>query len=169
MIVLLTENKKDGRMDEMSKKKYMAMWIAAAVIFIAVLGIVWMVEFGDNEDKPLNRFPRDAVEASLKMTGAGYSVTVEDDVYMLASMESDASEMYKIAFSGQIVSYMTVSDAETGELQAEIFYFEYNSDAKLLYDKMVEDWNFEKEEGELRIKDKTIYMGYAKTLDVLEK
>ena len=153
----------------MTKKKYTVLWIIVVLTVIAVLTTVFIVErVNVKDEKTPDRFPQDAIEASLKMTGAGYSVSVEDNIGMLSSIANEASTMYEIAFSGQLVSYMTASDAKTGQLQAEIFYFEYNADAKRLYDKMAENWNFSKEEGEIRVKDKTVYMGYKEALDALE-
>ena len=152
----------------MTKKKYAVLWITVALVVIAVLSTIVIVEWMDGNDKEINRFPEDSIEASIKLNTAGYTVSVEDNIKMLSSISKEASEMYEIIFTGQLVSYMTASDAETSELQAEIFYFEYDSDARKLYDKMKSDWKFEEDEGELRIHGKTVYMGYKKALDALE-
>ena len=153
----------------MTGKKYTVLWITVVIVVIAVLATVLVVEWLGGSDSKTGRFPEDSIEASVKLNAAGYAVSVEDNIRMLSSIAKEASEMYKIAFTGQITSYMTASDAETGELQAEIFYFENSADAKMLYDKMKEGWSFEKDEGELRIHDKTVYMGYRKALHALDK
>lgn len=153
----------------MTGKKYAVLWTTVAIIVILVLATVLIVEWFGKDEKQPDRFPQDAIEASIKMKNAGYTVTVEDNIKMLSSIAQEASTMYEIVFSGQLASYMTASDAQTGELQAEIFYFKYEADAKKLYEKMKADWKFEKDEGELRIQDKTVYMGYKKALDALEK
>ena len=146
-------------------KKYLP-WIGAALLFVCLLTVVYLVDFAE---KDTARFPTDGLEASLKMSGKGYAVSVEDDFYNLSAMAKDACDMYGISFLGNIEMYLAVMDDESGVLQAEIFYFENAEDAKRLHACMQENWQYTSEEGQLRIKENVLYMGFKEALDAFEK
>jgi hypothetical protein len=147
-------------------KKYLS-WMVATLVFVVILAVIYCVDFAEKDISA--RFPEDGLEASLKMSGKGYAVTVEDNFYDLSAMAKDAADMYGIAFTGNIEMYLTLMDDESGELQAEIFYFENKIDAELLYASMNENWQFTGEEGQLRIRENVVYMGYRSALDAFEK
>ena len=140
--------------------------IAVVLLTAAVLTAIFVVDFRGNDSK--GGVPSDNLEAALKLQNAGYTVEYESE-QMLTSLTTEASDYYKIAFSGKITAYLEAYDTETKELQAEIFYMEYAEDAKLLYQKMKEEWKFTKEEGELRYSGNTVYMGKSEALNAFEK
>ncbi|MBE6638969.1 MAG: hypothetical protein E7616_05900 [Ruminococcaceae bacterium] len=152
----------------MKRNKMAKIWVFTGIAVLLLIGTILTIEYFLQEEKPLSRFPKDGIEAALKLNNAGYSVNVEDDMYMMASMSKDACDMYEIAFDGRIVSYLAIYDAEKTAMQAEIFYFEYEKDAKTLYEALKATWEAEGKDGQLRFKDKTVYMGYAKALDAFE-
>lgn len=148
-------------------KKIILTGIAFLVLLAAVAGVLlW-----ENQQKKKEEllFPKDGLEASLKLSGKGYTVQIEDNASALQSLLGDAGEMYQISFFGTLDSYIEVYDSESKEsMQAQIFCFEHNSDAQTLYDAMLSNWQYDKEQGELRVKDNVVYMGYAAALDALE-
>ena len=152
----------------MTKTKKRIIWASLAIV-IVVFATIFLVEYWQKSGSQSDSFPLDGMEASLKMSGKGYYINIQDNRSALQTISRDASAEYSIAFNGTMTSYIEVGDkANTGMIQAQIFYFEYNADAKLLYQAMLEKWTFEKEEGELRYRDNVVYMGYGAVLDDFE-
>ena len=154
----------------MTKKKKQILWIGGGILLlIAVLASILIIEgCDDGKDLFSSRFPEDGVEASLKLAGRGYSVDVKEQPATLSSLQSDAASMYDLTFFGAMTAYIEASDSEDGSLQAQIFYFEYEQDAKTLYDAMKADWQYKDEEGQIRYQGNAVYMGYGEALDALE-
>ena len=149
-------------------KKRMWIWIAVGVaVALAILSIFCVEYYMDN--KETIGFPEDGISATLKLGGLGYTTTLQDDTAALSSLANDASVMHDVAFFGAMTSYIEVYDAETGAIQAQIFYFTHNSDAKLLYEAMKKTWQYDKDAGELRYQKNAVYMGYTEVLEQLEK
>ncbi len=135
---------------------------------IAVLAAILIIEGRDDQEPFSSRFPQDGVEASLKLAGKGYQVEVEEQPATLSSLQNDAAAMYDLTFFGAMTAYIEVYDKENGGMQAQIFYFEHEADAKVLYDAMKADWQYKGDQGQIRCRDNVVYMGYGEALDALE-
>ncbi len=154
----------------MTKNKKIILGLAAVLLLLAAIAGVLVWENHQNHKKEKIGFPKDGLEASLKLTGKGYTVQMEENMQALQTLLRDAGAMYNISFFGTLTSYIQVFDSESKEsMQAEIFCFSQNADAKTLYDAMLATWQYDKEQGELRLKDNIVYMGYTAALDMLEK
>ena len=141
--------------------------IVAFAVAIGILATVYIVE-KSNSSNNSNNVPEDVYAAALKLQNAGYSVEIEKD-NMLSLLTNEASQMYNITFSGTMTAYLQAYVSKNKELKAEIFYFTNESDAKLLYEKMKENWSFTKEQGELRYSGNVVYMGTSDALAAFEK
>lgn len=154
----------------MTKNKKIILSIAVAVLLLAAIAGVLVWENHKNNKKEEIGFPKDGLEASLKLTGSGYTVQMEENGLALQTLLGDAGAMYNISFFGTLTSYIQVfDDSNKTSMQAEIFCFSQEADAKTLYDAMLATWQYDKEQGELRVKNNIVYMGYTAALDALEK
>ena len=157
--------------NKQSGKRMSLLWISILGTLVLAAGIlltVWIVEKNSGSDDFAKGVPDDVYVAALKLQEAGYSVEIEQD-NMLTLLTNEATEYYDITFSGTMTAYMQAYHPESMELKAEIFYFSNESDAKLLYEKMKENWKFTEEQGELRYHKNVVYMGVKEALEAFEK
>lgn len=157
----------------MKTKKHIVIWIVTALVVLVTLATVFVVEFvgkgKGGEEQPLDRFPEDALEAAVKLNQAGYVVKSHTGDQELTALENDAYMVYGVTFTGRLTGYIEVYSADETQLMAEIMYFEHNADAKILYNAIRSNWSAERDEGEIRYKGKTVYMGLPEALDALDK
>lgn len=156
-----------------NKKMDISPLVLALVITLLLAAGMLAVIFGIDywKNGVLSGVPADSLDASIKLQNAGYTVEIEKE-QNLRDLTQEASNYYDISLNGLITGYLKIYDPETvvpGAEMAEIFYLQHESDANVLYEKMKQEWNFSKEEGELRLEGNVIYMGRSKVLDALEK
>ena len=104
------------------------------------------------------------------LTNGGWSVKYyEEGDEMLAALDDEMDRYIDYPPDEPLAGYLFANNAETGDLDCEVFLFRSAKDAAVLYEYLKDGEQFVEGVSAIRRSGELVYMGYVEALDFIEK